>query len=295
MKRKKKHAEAKLVVESDAEDCQDVQIDHSKEIEKEEQALLKKWKDLQSKKKKPVQKSQYAPSKPAMEIDEETKLYDTEKVLQSNKVAASLFDMLDLKGSSQDKGLLIDSTTVDIRLKKAIWSGAFFDLGLLAPRCEMKFIESSTTAKTLQKITKPASSFDEWENWFLTYCIIYTSSFPYAASELFGYIKRIKGLWLKAKNSFVWRTYDEEFRKWKASNPETPWHDLKQDLLNIVEEIHVNANNSNNSQTSYTTGNTNNNAENFSNGFANKKNGKGVKFPKNGMCHAWNRNSCKAG
>ncbi len=134
---------------------------------------------------------------------------------------------------------------------------------------------------------RPPANIEEWLDWFLTYCIIYSAKYPHSATELFGYIKRIYGLYHKHRNTFIWRLYDEEFRKFKAWNPKTEWHELHQKTLNAVEEIQTRK------KSNYTYQGNGNGSGNGKG--AGKENTKKVKLPRNGTCFHWNGNGCKAG
>ncbi len=152
-------------------------------------------------------------------------------------------------------------------------------MGLLAPRSEIRYFDNGNNQNSKSTRVRPPANIDEWQDWFRTYSIIFTSRYPYAAPELFGYQKRIYSLYLKNKNTFIWRLYDEEFRKYKACRwPEDfEWQKLNQGILNDVEDIQARS-------------------DNRRNRFNNQNKTKSsVKWPKNGTCHAWNGKGCKGG
>ncbi len=75
----------------------------------------------------------YAPDKPAYKVDEESKLFKTNDV-QAAKMAAALLEKAEEGESlSARAGKVIGFSTVDMRIKQLIWSGEYFELGLLAP------------------------------------------------------------------------------------------------------------------------------------------------------------------
>ncbi len=222
----------------------------------------------------------YAPAKPAYEVNDDASLFKSKDMVQAAKMAAALLEKVDEGESIQVKaGSVIASTTVDMRIKHLIWEGGYFELGLLAPSCDVKFSDVKSGVARANNKVKPPANIEEWRHLFLTYAIIYTSRFILAAPEMFGYIQRIYGLYYKYKNTFIWRLYDEEFRRFKAANPLTPWHKRHLETLWEVEEIQ-----------------SRNQAK--SNQF-NQKSGSdkktSVKLPRNGTCHAWNTKGCKAG
>ncbi|MCP3932547.1 MAG: hypothetical protein GY705_26040, partial [Bacteroidetes bacterium] len=238
--------------------------------EKEEQELLEKLKAIREK--TVVKPNKYGPTKPALMIDDESKLFKSDKSGEANKVASSLFSNLDEGEDLYDHaGLGIGSTTVDIRIKRVIWDGSYIDLGWLAPRSNLRFQKSNTMNARFAARVEPPKNIEEWRTWFLVYCIIYTTKYTDSSPELFAYIQKIYGLYYLHKNTFIWRLYDEEFRKAKACDPELHWNDTHQRSLDSVIMF--------NSQ-----------AEN------NKSNEAGsLKLPKNGTCIAWNKSYCKGG
>ncbi|MCP3929541.1 MAG: hypothetical protein GY705_10610, partial [Bacteroidetes bacterium] len=234
-----------------------------------------------------------------LEIEDESHLFQASNVLSAKKKASSLFGILDEDDYDikEEPGMLIGEATIDVRIKKLILSGGYIDLGWLAPRSEQKFQETTSTSsnKTIMKV-KPSANIDEWRDRFTTYAIIYTSRFKKSAPEMFAYTKRIYGLKFRSPNSFLWRLYDEEFRKLKAVDPTKTWDKIHQPTLFRVEEVL--------NQTSYKLNLSGQNTNSQNSGYGNSnqnqyqnvnKNKSKLKFPKNGTCHSWNMANCKAG
>ncbi|MCP4256220.1 MAG: hypothetical protein GY774_01680 [Planctomycetes bacterium] len=217
----------------------------------------------------------FAPEKPASVLEEGSKIVETPDLSASSlseTLAAILQGEDDLADNSTS--IIIGASICDIKIKKKIWLGSYVDLGCLAPRSDIKPRENLSPLLQLTTASpkhRPPATIDEWRRWFHVYATIYTSRFNDAAPQMFEYVNRIYGLHAKHPNTYIWRLYDEEFRRYKASHPKTNWHELEPKCLAAVEEEYV--------------------VSNRRKGGADKSGGV-ENFPRNGTCHHWNRGDC---
>ena len=98
----------------------------------------------------------YAPSKPAYELDELTSSVDPSALLlDTQQVSSALFGMMGVNEKSAGDSvscLLLGGATADPKLKRKIWDGSFVELGSLAPRTELRphmFVDQGKNAHQL--------------------------------------------------------------------------------------------------------------------------------------------------
>ncbi|MCP4261718.1 MAG: hypothetical protein GY774_30080 [Planctomycetes bacterium] len=135
-------------------------------------------------------------------------------------------------------GLLLDGSILDIKIKTKIWSGGYVELGSLIPRNEnvsrinMRYVPgpNNQIAFTPAQSKQPAS-FQEWLSCFCIFATVYTEKYKLAAPQMFSYISRVQELSREEPLSYVWRQYDELFRKIKGLCPQLPWHVLQPQIL----------------------------------------------------------------
>ena len=134
-------------------------------------------------------------------------------------------------------------------LVTAITSKQFVDLKSLSsdpsPSSAVIFsIDTSTSTPrvSLDKPLKLINNFREWLSLFATYASVYTSAHPQEAPALFTYMIRIHEL--SQEPGYLWRTYDEAFRKLKARSPHILYQEHNPQLLNTLrhKETLVNSN-----------------------------------------------------
>ncbi len=135
-------------------------------------------------------------------------------------------------------GMFIEGVTVDSKIKDKIWKGAFVELGSLAPRTDVpsrvnfNYVQGSQAqlAFTPSRVKQPANVL-EWLNWFCIYSSIYTQRFATASPKMFSYVNRIFELQREEPTTFIWRHYDELFRRIKARFPKLPWQIINSQIL----------------------------------------------------------------
>jgi hypothetical protein len=119
--------------------------------------------------------------------------------------------------------------------KCKIWSNEYVDLlGLLSSKGEEKvtitFSESTddrASAISLNQApmnAKQIKSIEQWTSAFIVFTSIYGQKNPNEAINLCKYMQVIRDTAYKFQG-FGWRTYDENFRRLRASNP-LPWEQL---------------------------------------------------------------------
>ena len=95
---------------------------------------------------------------------------------------------------------------------------------------------------------KEPKSFSQWLGLFNIFASVYTEQFPSEAPALFTYSTRIQELTLEG--SFIWRAYDDLFRKGKKKVPTLPWQETCTRLLGMIRQKSKSAHpQSNHSQT----------------------------------------------
>ncbi|MCP3892664.1 MAG: hypothetical protein GY702_27880, partial [Desulfobulbaceae bacterium] len=229
--------------------------------------------------KEEVSRLRFAPAKPAVVLDAEERIVDPRvRVVETAKLEDSLYSMLGATHSKGKGSLYIEGVTVDVKIKKRIWLGEYIDLGLLASRSEQKpkvNVEShdgvSQVSLLPPKVRVPAN-IDEWRKWWCIYATIYTSRFALAASQMFAYENKIFSYVKRYPGTFVWRMYDEEFRKLKQSDVDLNWHETHQPALDAILDVVMGARDFTASGNNVT---------------------KKKKLLANGTCYHWNRGNCK--
>ena len=179
---------------------------------------------------------------------------------------------------------MIAGAVVDPKIRLKIYNREYIELGILVPRSEspqglnMAYAPGYTSQITLQpaKVRLPPNFF-EWVKWFSTFSAIYTQKYPTEAPQLFSYIHIVAGLNRNYASTWVWRSYDEKFRKVKPFSLSLPWHVLDHHILHeALTANNVQANQPNNQQ-----GKKTNNQQNS----GSKGQGEG----KGRVCYAFNK------
>ena len=131
----------------------------------------------------------------------------------------------------------VAGVTVNPKIKAKIWAGEYIELGILKPRkvgrSEPK--PSTSSGSAAPSDPKQPATFLEWFEWFTTFAAIYCTKQPKESVSLFSYMQLIYGLYQEPPLSYVWRTYDEEFRKLRALCNEFPWHTINSQTLRIAK------------------------------------------------------------
>ncbi len=144
--------------------------------------------------------------------------------------------------STLNSHYLVGGSNLSRKLKTQIWKGEYIDLGLLLPKQEqsnalnVKYSDGYCPQLSLlpNKVRQPAS-FREWSYLFHIYMAVYLQRFPLSGVQMATYVNTIDSQQRRDKFKYVWRCYD--VRKFKAENPETPWHLVNNDVLRDAEDM----------------------------------------------------------
>ncbi len=108
--------------------------------------------------KKIVVENDYGPAKPAVNIDQDSLLFNGSDFLHQNKLASAMEERVkEGEAIFESSGHVIGNATIDMRIKKIIWEGSYVDLGWLAPSCDLKFIESKSALGRNSLRVKPVA------------------------------------------------------------------------------------------------------------------------------------------
>ena len=168
--------------------------------------------------------------------------------VDKDAVALALNHMLGVDGEDSpgeiSNSCFVAGTTVDSKIKKKIWSKEYIELGSLMSKPEggaavnMAYATGSQShlSFTPAKPRQPATIY-EWMSMFATFSAIYTLKYPEEAPSLFTYILRVMGLTKSHPSTYIWRIYDERFRKLKQYAEHLPWQMLNQHVLHEAQEV----------------------------------------------------------
>lgn len=203
-----------------------------------------------------------APSSPVTRQRHHGELFHDDGSLSLDRHAVSLALDQVLGGSANNEGdvlssFLLAGSVVEPRIRAKILNREYIDLGTLIPRnessqglniaCAQGY--TSQISLTPSRPRQPPNIF-EWANWFSTFASIYTQKYEHEAPQLFTYIQRIFGLSRTYQGVFVWRVYDEKFRRLKQFSVSLPWHILDQNILHEALTVSTSqAKNNSNPQT----------------------------------------------
>ena len=136
------------------------------------------------------------------------------------------------------RDFLVAGTTTEARIKDKIWSNQYVDFAALIPRHEMSPNQPQTVLPGLVFASKPKklTSFYEWLKAYGVFMAIYLQKFPQDGPHLATYLLRIQSLNNRRPVSYVWRSYDELFRKVRAFSPNLPWHLYNIPVLKDAED-----------------------------------------------------------
>ena len=147
-------------------------------------------------------------------------------------------DAKDNEGENIVSRLLILGATLDQKMKARIWSREYIDLTSLAdhssPSVSVSLLSDGKPSIALKPAkTLPPGSFNQWLQLFCTYAAVYLERYQDEASSILTYIIRIFEM-SKKHGGYIWRAYDEGFRKVRAFAP-VPWHKTNWDLVFNVQ------------------------------------------------------------
>ena len=144
----------------------------------------------------------------------------------------------DQEGENIVSRLLILGATLDQKMKARIWSREYIELTSLAdhsnPAVSVSLLADGKPSIALKPAkTSSPGSFNQWLQLFCTYATVYLERYQDEAPSLLTYIIRIFEM-SKKHGGYIWRAYDEGFRKVRAFAP-VPWHRTNWDLVFNVQ------------------------------------------------------------
>ncbi|XP_041464356.1 uncharacterized protein LOC121415240 [Lytechinus variegatus] len=136
---------------------------------------------------------------------------------------------------------------VPLGIKEKIWSGEYFDLGLLLKRdgaqldsAQSFSLCSTGAAVVLRPHSKPPvlSNIEQWTSAFLIFASIYLERHPARARELLKYMDIVRSI--VRYGGVNWRSYDAQFRLRQARHPFRSWASIDSELwLTITTAITI--------------------------------------------------------
>ena len=107
----------------------------------------------------------------------------------------------------------------------------FFEFVNASKRHQMPDYAHPLLSLIPQGKVKQISSIEQWTSAFLVFGAVYTQRFPDKAPGLFKYCEVVRDI-ANTGPPFAWRQYDEQFRTFRHSNPQSfPWDQPRWDLF----------------------------------------------------------------
>ena len=168
--------------------------------------------------------------------------------VDKDAVSLALNKLLGAEGVSEGEDIpnsyFIAGTVIDIKIKKKIWAREFIELGSLnKPEANGSSVNMAYSAGSMSQISftpskpRPPANIYEWVNLFSTFAAVYTQKYPQEAPQLFTYMQRVMSITRSHPASFIWRIYDERFRRLKQYSQSLPWHLLDHHILHEAQEV----------------------------------------------------------
>ncbi|MCP3891368.1 MAG: hypothetical protein GY702_21255 [Desulfobulbaceae bacterium] len=219
----------------------------------------------------------------------------TASQLNVNRAIAQALDLQnDDTGECLDD-FLTEGVLIDDKIKLKIWNGDYIDLALLRKKLPDPVYRVDNVCPHVippQNKLRPPSNISDWVSLFSIYAEIYVQQWTGAAGDMFAYINRIAGL-QKTESGFIWRHYDEQFRKIqskyrndKNKTMKLSWGTVHSKILSGAKELDQLAvqnfrknQNASQSPPAQTAARGQSNSNDF-------------QSPKNGTCDRYNKGSC---
>ena len=136
--------------------------------------------------------------------------------------------------------ILVSGHAVDEKIKLQIWSHQYINLTILDKAYDQGGSASNMSGPqapfTSKQNPKQVATFAEWSRLFHIYCSIYCVKYPQEAVQLFSYVNQIQALHNRRPISYLWRAYDESFRRVRSNATTLPWHIRYQQILSEAED-----------------------------------------------------------
>ena len=124
------------------------------------------------------------------------------------------------------------------RIKGKIWANEYVDFYALVHNLQPQQLSVSTGSshQVISMMPQPGkrrqiSTIDQWTSAFLVFGAVYTQRFPQSSPGMFKYCEVVRDI-AQTGPMFAWRQYDEQFRNFRHSDPESfPWDQPRWDLF----------------------------------------------------------------
>ena len=132
---------------------------------------------------------------------------------------------------------LSDSIHKQIKSKEYVHFSALMTdplVSTLSSNFNVDWVNDKPSVSFVKPRAEEPKSFTQWVGLFNIFASVYTEQFPSEAPALFTYSTRIQELTLEG--GYIWRDYDDLFRKVKAKMPALPWQETSTRLLSMVHQ-----------------------------------------------------------
>ena len=146
----------------------------------------------------------------------------------------------DKEGEQMISKYFVLGATLDPKIKSKIWSREYIDLATLKDKVEPRVsvsVEDNGNPSISLKANKsaPVPTYIQWLQSFGKYAAVYLERFPEEGPSIMTYIIKIFEM-SKRQGGYVWRSYDESFRRMRSYTP-VPWHKTNWELVFNVQSI----------------------------------------------------------
>ena len=164
------------------------------------------------------------------------------RVLNKQSVGQALEKAMEEDGSTGDflSNYVMEGSLVDDKIKVKIVSHQYVDLMSLQCRAEQggafHLYDNGNALQFNPYKPRAPANFVEWLKLFCTYSAIYLDAHPEHGAGIASYISRIANMSQKQPPSYLWRQYDENFRRVRARNTALPWFKVHTGILDYAKE-----------------------------------------------------------
>ncbi len=169
---------------------------------------------------------------------------------------------------------------VDPKIKSKIIAGDYVELSSLAPKDEtpaslsMQFANDDPNQVnfTPSKTCRKPASLAEWNYLFFAYASIYLPHHPEEGAQIVTYMQRIADMQKDEPNTYIWRQFDESFRKMRegCKGDPLPWHIHHPQCISNAKSAYYRSLSQQRSNT-----NTNSNTNTRGGGYSGRRGGQG--------------------
>ncbi len=186
-------------------------------------------------------RARFAPGRPAHDYSSEEDSSDDD--VTSANLARKLKSVISGKSRRKTQGIVanyfVGGITISSKLKNQVWKGEYIELGSLMPKKEIRSSNGGDDGQsTAASKGKAPANIAEWCYLFNIFASVYTQKYPYAAPQLFTYVNKITAMQKRDRYTYIWRYYDELFRKLKSECPKMVWHLKNEAVFDDAVDMH---------------------------------------------------------